>query len=102
MQILKTRSLGTAAPSRACPERSKGSSIVAKIFVMQPRAGQITKPEWKAFWRTRVEINHRLLETKEKLRLLESADEAWNEWKLDLFARLAAGATIEDEGRIAG
>lgn len=75
---------------------------MGNLIVLRRQVAPISKDEWRAFWRTRSELNESLTCANAKLRLLKEADREWNRWKQEIFERLAAGAEIEDDGRIAG
>ena len=61
----------------------------------------ITREEWRSFWKARQRLSRLIALRRKQLELLEQADQEWDLWKNEIFAKLAAGAAIEDEGRIA-
>lgn len=74
---------------------------MGQVIELRPGVGPITKEEWTNFWQARLSLTKRISRRKRQLEILELAETEWAQWRNDLCARLAAGARIEDEGRIA-
>src|SRR5262249_1791216 len=58
--------------------------------------------EWQRLWKMRHRLNQKLRLRRRQLALLKDAYQGWRRWRDDLYHPLAAGAGIEDQGRITG
>lgn len=74
---------------------------MGELVRLRIKTDRITKEEWRRFWRMRQHLSQKLALRRRQVEILEQAELEWERWGDEMFARLAAGAGIEDEGKIA-